>query len=65
MSLFVCDNCGCVDETIIAKPDTTPGKPMLCSGCQPNSVWHGHFEQLKYDPEKDHVINRNTGIGLP
>lgn len=62
---FVCNTCGCVDALEFAYPSL----PMIsqdsleCTQCL-TGTWHGHFPKRPYDPSKDVVINRASGIGL-
>lgn len=78
--LFVCDTCGCVDDTDFASPHAVTRLGMHCSECTPlqlpvppggvgssvtkPGVWHGRFPKRPYDPETDNVVNRSTGIGM-
>lgn len=69
MPLFVCDECGCVENTALANfywyrsgipdiPDELRNKAM-CSQCDPDiKKWHGKFPKEQYNPSKDQVINR-------
>lgn len=66
--LFVCDSCQHVDSLSLAYPDnpTAKGAQLLrytCTRCQ-GKPWHNLFPYKCYDPEKDLVVNRPTGIGL-
>jgi hypothetical protein len=50
MSLFMCEKCGCVENTATSNYWTDkyskPPKPLLCSECDPElKVWHGLFEK--------------------
>lgn len=61
MSLFVCEVCEHVDDQeLVPAENRTDCKCTVCLGL----LWHGHFDRVKYDPERDFVINRPTGIGL-
>jgi len=63
-TLFVCDKCNSVDTTIEAYPSRNfVLSNMQCTKCQ-TGQWHRAFPQLQYKPEKDHVMNRASGIGL-
>lgn len=62
-TLFVCDECGCVESRDLA-PSPVNGQ-FLCSLCNPLSLkWHGEFPRLPYDSKTDIVCNRSTGLGL-
>jgi len=68
MSLFQCDECGCVDESEIAYPMGTEDHGQsrtnwLCTECQ-TGEWHGMFEKEQYRPEFDIVINRPSGVSV-
>jgi hypothetical protein len=62
MSLFVCEECGCIENTALSRfwlRKTSLGKGTegraLCSACDPETEkWHGRFPQRQYDPERDH-----------
>lgn len=58
MALFVCEECGCVENTALAsfwnRRHTTDPR-ALCSECRPDMTWHGCFPRRKYDPDTDHV----------
>lgn len=54
MGLFVCDECGCVENTALCG-DGWWGRRLrkyrhgegLCSECNPRiGKWHGHFEKI-------------------
>lgn len=63
-TLFVCDTCNTVDTTVEAYPSRNFNLAnMQCTKCQ-TGVWHTAFPRLPYKPEKDHVLNRPSGIGL-
>ena len=56
MSLFVCDECRCVENTATSKFWLRDGGPALCSECDPQmGRWHGLFDRREYDPEADKV----------
>jgi len=73
MPLFVCDECGCVDNTALGHYWTrgkygTP-KEALCTECMPEEYdkglkgsrygkWHDRFPKEKYVPGKFGVLNR-------
>lgn len=77
MAVFVCDQCGSVEELdlVLSGPTVEPGSRMLCSACLPVGVaqggfragtgqWHNRFPRRPYDPEQDLPVNRPTGIGF-
>jgi hypothetical protein len=59
VSLFVCDNCGCVENTAISLYWVRDvGEKALCSECDPKiKKWHNFFPKKKWDG-KSEVINR-------
>lgn len=61
MALFVCDKCGCIENTALAHFwSTPPDHPKLCSECHPKiKKWHGLFEKKQWDGETK-VINRKV-----
>lgn len=63
--LFVCSQCGCVDAVESAFRGAFPleSRKQRCTECQTGS-WHGQFEKQPYDPDRDNVINRGTGISV-
>ena len=70
MPLFVCSNCGCVDNTATGFYWMQSEKP-LCAECGPENLgggkWHGVFPKRKHDPDKEplepnsYMIKRNVG----
>jgi len=63
-SLFVCCKCNTVDTTVEAYLGRQFDLAnMQCTKCQ-TGVWHNYFPMLPYNPDKDNVINKPTGIGL-
>lgn len=58
--LFVCSQCNCVDHAALAEPDHR----WLCSKCNPDKEYHGQFELVPYNPERDIVINRPNGLSV-
>jgi hypothetical protein len=59
MSLFVCDECGCVENTALSLFWVREDGPALCSHCDPKiDGWHGMFDRRAYDPATDDAINR-------
>lgn len=77
MSVFVCDQCGSIEELeLVLTADTVaPGAKLLCSACLPVGVsvgglrpgtgkWHGHFPRRQYNPEQDLPINRSGGMDM-
>jgi len=54
MSLFVCSQCQCIENTALSgywwREDK---KKPLCSGCDSQfKKWHGRFPKEKFDPKK-------------
>lgn len=62
---FVCTRCVHVDDVDLAHSGQLPADPekQLCTFCK-TGTWHGLFEYLEYNPEKDMVINRPSGLSL-
>lgn len=48
MPLFVCDTCGCVDNTAMPGNNfyEVDDKSQLCTECY-NGKWHGEFPKMK------------------
>ena len=59
-NLFVCDNCGCVDDLTVTS-QTTPGR-YECHECK-HGVWHQYFPKQQYVEGVDDVVNR-AGYGI-
>jgi len=58
MSLFVCDACGCVDNTALTRYWLRGDGRALCSACDPAvGRWHGRFPRERYDGKRE-VRNR-------
>lgn len=58
---FCCDQCDNLDH--LRATEISNGV-MLCFRCQ-RGEWHGLFEERKYCPETDKVINRpNNGLHM-
>lgn len=58
MSLFVCEECRCIENTGLSgfwlRNTRTGAGRALCSECDPMiGQWHGHFHKRPYDPETD------------
>lgn len=57
MSLFVCDECGVIENTALSRfwmHYGLLGGRALCSLCDPEiGKWHGHFDRRPYEPERD------------
>lgn len=56
MSLFVCEECRCIENTATSsfwfRQLATQGR-ALCSKCDPTiGRWHGLFPRSEYDPDK-------------
>jgi hypothetical protein len=65
MPLFVCESCGCVENTATcnfwkAKRERTP---YLCSACDPACEQHDHFPLEPWDGERDVLPPRHDGVG--
>lgn len=62
---FVCSHCGCVDDIELAFAGQFPlvAEKQLCTFCK-TGTWHDMFLRVPYDPEKDNVVNRPTGLSL-
>lgn len=68
MLLYACDTCSTLDDLTLVYGITSAQViklpyALLCSACK-TGHWHNEFERTVYDPEKDIVINRESGIGL-
>lgn len=56
MSLFVCEDCGCIENTALSNFWRRGKGKALCSECDPEiGKWHGRFGKRTYDPENDRV----------
>lgn len=60
MSLFVCEECECVENTALSRFWTRRlheelHDRALCSECDPATNWHGRFPRHRYDPTTDRV----------
>jgi hypothetical protein len=57
MPLYVCDNCGCIDNTALGGywVQQLHDLPVLCSTCR-TGKWHGHFDRKPWDGVTE-VIN--------
>lgn len=68
MGLFVCDECGSVENTALSRywvRHTATGGRALCSACDPETArWHGLFERRPHDPERDGERDRARLLGL-
>lgn len=65
MQLFACSQCNCVDAVDLAfvgdlPPDRAQQKCTFCK----TGTWHNQFPREPYDPDQDHVCNRETGLAL-
>jgi len=56
VSLFVCDECGCVENTALSRfwfrnnPESGLNGRALCSACDPDlGRWHGAFPKTQWD----------------
>lgn len=64
MSLFICSNCGCLENTALCGYwfRTKMDEP-LCSECDPRiGKWHGCFPKKKWEGEE--VLNEKQKIKL-
>lgn len=56
MSLYVCDRCGCVENTALSNYWRRIGegkKNRLCSECDPSiGAWHGRFPKETWDGKR-------------
>jgi hypothetical protein len=50
MSLFICDCCGCVDNTAFSPLPLRDHEPWKCTMCK-YGKWHGKFEREFCDRE--------------
>lgn len=50
MSLFVCDRCGCVENTALG--DYWGCAEKVCSECS-TGTWHGRFPKEKWDGKRN------------
>lgn len=58
MSIFVCEECGCIENTALSSFWMRNGNgrtgQALCSACDPTiGRWHGMFPRRQYDPTID------------
>ncbi len=65
MPLFVCSQCGCVDNTALAKgywgavdAQGNVFRDKRCTECK-TGVWHNKFPKEKYDPNKHSVLKES------
>lgn len=63
MSLFQCDECGCVENT--AMPEGywcrhAEGEPDLCSECV-SGLWHDEFRKIML-PKNKFITNREGNL---
>lgn len=66
--LYVCNKCQTVDILELNYPDGIKSngdsvEPLYCSKCR-TGEWHGLFDQAKYKPGFDQVINVPNELGL-
>lgn len=45
MSIYKCDECGCVDDTLYSNYWNN-GKQLICSECE-TGKWHGQFNKVQ------------------
>jgi hypothetical protein len=65
MSLFVCDKCGCVENTALSGFWWRPkGAPALCSACDPQfGRWHGRFKRQLWNGLEE--VNNREYYAIP
>jgi hypothetical protein len=56
MPIFVCDNCGAMENTALGAYWCREGRPRLCSECC-TGTWHGKFPKVQWDGKRE-VVNR-------
>lgn len=61
MPVFVCDNCGCLENTALSNFwGRTKGEPALCSECDPFiGKWHNRFEKKKWNGDPKGIVNKD------
>jgi len=61
MPVFVCDECGCLENTACSQYwSREKGSPALCSLCDPEiRKWHGRFEHRKWDGNPEGICNKD------
>lgn len=67
MPLFMCENCGCVENTATSNYWTGKFKRgfVQCSACDPDiREWHGYFDK-KNAREEGYYIDKNGFIYHP
>lgn len=58
MSLFVCDQCNCIENTACCGYWWRGDGKKLCSECDPQfKKWHGRFPKREFNPETDEIID--------
>ena len=58
MSIFVCSQCGYLENTALSGYWFRRGSPPLCSECDPRiGKWHDRFPKEKFDDKKYQIIN--------
>jgi len=62
MGAFVCDKCGCLENTALSNYWTREeGSPALCSACDPEiGKWHGAFLRRKWDGNPEGICNKDS-----
>ncbi len=63
--LFVCTRCHCVDAVDLAFTWSFPTDPaqQICTQCR-SGYWHDVFAKELYDPTRDNVVNKPTGLSI-
>ena len=59
MPVFICENCGCIENTAVSNYWSRGSGPALCSECDPEiGKWHGRFPKIPYsDNTMTDVLN--------
>lgn len=69
MSLFVCDNCGIVDNTALTNFWSQAEGEKRCSACDKDSpsggVWHGRFPPRTMQESGYVFLKRKPFVGKP
>lgn len=66
MQFFVCAYCNHVDEVDLCHKHNASiptHADWMCTKCA-DKPWHNFFPYREYDPERDLVVNRPSGIGF-
>jgi hypothetical protein len=50
--VFICENCGCIENTAVSNYWSRGNGPALCSECDPKiGKWHGRFPKIPYSDD--------------